>query len=119
MPLDAFTRNRIHLTSTDIPAHLIRCDRTYRLDGMAAGGTKRVAIFVMYSNGGRALLSFFADVKPDGSFSSSINLKELRKRAGAIWSDKETQSNAFSLAMTPVERDGTYWSSFSVPVSVR
>jgi murein DD-endopeptidase MepM/ murein hydrolase activator NlpD len=119
LPLDAFTRNRIHLTSTDMPAHLVRADKTYRIEGFVGGGARRVAIFLMYANGGRALVSFFADVKADGSFESEFSVRELRKRAGVGWSERATQSNAFSLAMTPVESDGTFWSNFSVPITIR
>lgn len=119
LPLNAFSRNQIVLTETDMPAHLLRCERKYKVRGVAKGDIRRVAIYLMRSSGGKAVLAFFADVKADGSFSSTLSFRELRKRVPGGWSENTAQSNAFSLAMSPVEKDGTFWSSFSLPVSVR
>lgn len=118
MPLDAFTRNSVLLTATDLPGHLLFTNRTYHLEGMVVNRTRRVAIYLMNTSGGRAVTSVFAEVDENGRFTSKLNFAEMVRKARG-WSGVKNQSNSFALAVCPVETDGSYWSNFSVPVSLR
>jgi murein DD-endopeptidase MepM/ murein hydrolase activator NlpD len=118
LPLDAFRQNGIALTRTDVPAQLLRADRVYRVAGRVDGTARRVAVFLMGPEGGKPRYTAYARVRADGSFNCEFSLGPLRARSGD-WCDLRTQSNIFSMAVAPVRGDGTYWSSFSVPVSVR
>jgi murein DD-endopeptidase MepM/ murein hydrolase activator NlpD len=118
LPSDAFRANRIVLNSTDLPGHLLRRDRPYRVSGWVNSRSSKVAIYLMGPEGGRALLAFYADVLDDGSFSRSIDLSSLPRRVGE-WSAATSQSNIFAIAISPVKADGSFWSNISVPVTVR
>lgn len=118
LPLDTFKRNMVQLTTTDLPAHLLKVDQSYHLRGKIARRAKKVAIYVMHSGGGGALLAVFAEVDANGNFSSRLDLSKLRTRTPK-WSEDPSQSNSFALAVTAVEDDGSYWSNFSVPITVR
>lgn len=117
-PLEAFARNQIILTNTNLPGHLLRSHAQYELAGKVLHPARQVAVFVMAPTGGKALLSKLVPVKEDGSFRTTVDFQSLRD-CGVVWSELPTQSNTFSLAITPVEDDGSFWSNFSVPVSVR
>jgi murein DD-endopeptidase MepM/ murein hydrolase activator NlpD len=118
LPLETFQSNGVRLDSSNLPAHLLRTDRTYRMTGAVRRGVGRVALFLMNPEGGKPLLTVYAPVNNDGNFSCEFTLGLVRRSAEG-WSEFRTQSNLFSLAIVPVRGDGTFWSSFSVPVSVR
>jgi len=118
LPLDAFERNNILLTEANLPAHLLAADQVYHLKGRVKTKSNRVAIFLMGSRGGKALLSVFAPVKSDGTFDAELHLKDV-KAAVPSWSTLPNQSNPFSFAMVTVNGDGSFWTNFSVPVCLR
>lgn len=118
LPLNAFERNDITLLEADLPAHLLAADQVYRLKGRVKTQASKVAIFVMGSRGGKALLSIFAPVSEDGTFTAELQMKDIRQAAPS-WSALPTQSNPFSFAITPVKSDGSFWTNFSVPVCLR
>lgn len=118
LPLNAFERNEITLTEADLPAHLLAADQVYRLKGRVKTEASKVAVFLMSSRGGKALLSVFAPVNPDGTFMLELQLKDI-KHASPKWSTLPTQSNPFSFAIAPVKSDGSFWTNFSVPVCLR
>lgn len=117
MPLGVFQVNKIELLKTDMPGHLLRTDRTYRLEGITRGA-HRVVLYIMGPEGGRPVTAFVANVEADGRFRSEIKLDQLPAKIEK-WSTKPGQSNSFALAMTTVNDDGSYWSEFSIPISVR
>jgi murein DD-endopeptidase MepM/ murein hydrolase activator NlpD len=118
MPAAIFARNRVTITKTDLPAHLLRTDREYRVEGRLSRRGRRVAMFVMAADGGKPLLTRFVTVRHDGTFAATLKFDALPARVKA-WSTDPAQSNSFAFAVTPVESDGSYWSSYSVPVTVR
>lgn len=118
LPENAFERNSIALSDCDVPAHLLRTDATYKINGKVFTPAKKVAVFLMSSRGGKALLSVFAPVNADGSFSAELKLNDL-KQSQPTWSQVPTQSNTFSFAMAPVKTDGSFWTNFSIPVCLR
>ncbi|MGI8907855.1 MAG: M23 family metallopeptidase [Candidatus Sumerlaeaceae bacterium] len=118
LPPNAFERNSIELTQCDLPAHLLRCDATYRISGRIFTQSSKVAVFLMGARGGKAVLSVFAPVNKDGTFSAELRLNEL-KQSMQSWSSLPTQSNTFSFAIAPVKADGSFWTNFSIPVCLR
>jgi murein DD-endopeptidase MepM/ murein hydrolase activator NlpD len=118
LPANAFERNSIELTSCQLPAHLLRCDNNYKITGKVFTPARKVAVFLMSSRGGKALLSVFAPVNPDGTFTAELKLNDL-KQTVPNWSALPTQSNTFSLALAPVKSDGSFWTNFSIPVCLR
>jgi murein DD-endopeptidase MepM/ murein hydrolase activator NlpD len=118
LPLEAFLRNGIVLEFSNLPGHLLSIDGSYRIRGNATTTVQKVVVYVMGPQGGRALISSFAKVNGRGEFECDLSLRGLRKRAEA-WSTELSQSNIFTLAIAPVEENGSFWSTFSVPVTVR
>ena len=118
MPLMAFEDNGIVLTRTNLPAHLLRGDHTYTVTGTAPASARQVALFLMGPQGGKPVHTVFARVMDDGSFAFEFSLERIRRQVPA-WSDDPRQSNMLTMAIAPVRRDGSYWSSFSIPVTAR
>ena len=118
LPKDAFERNSINLTQCDLPAHLLRCDASYKITGKVFTPASKVAVFLMSSRGGKAVLSVFAPVSSDGTFTAELKLNDLKQNL-QNWSPVPTQSNTFSFAMAPVKSDGSFWTNFSIPVCLR
>ena len=117
IPSDAFRRNGVLITSTDLPAHLLRSDRGYSVQGRVLAPAAEVAVFVMGPEGGWPLAMVTVPVR-HGVFSAKLDLSALPQRAKS-WSSDPGLSNPFTLAIAPVRTDGSYWSEFSVAVCVR
>jgi murein DD-endopeptidase MepM/ murein hydrolase activator NlpD len=118
-PTGAFKCNGILIDATNLPAHLLHRDTQYILRGRVEGRPPRkIAVFLMKHQGGKPVMTVFANVRRDGTFTSQLNLTGL-PRSELNWSHSLKQSNLFALALTPVEEDGSYWSTFSIQVSVR
>ncbi len=116
-PLTAFAINGVILHSTDMPGKLMRLGSTYSISGTAPPTSREVVLFVMPEQGGVPLLEKRARVQ-DSKFELSFTLDGLRARV-ARWNTDGTQSNLFHMAIVPARADGTYWSEFSYPISVR
>lgn len=116
LPTNTFEANAITLLTRSLPGHIYHRSRTYTIHGrIAAPRPKRVVLYIMASDGGKPLQSVFADVTRDGFFTA-----EFRPNPPSDpWSDERTQSNLYSLALAPVNEDGSYWSKVSVPICVR
>lgn len=117
LPPDVFAGNGILLESDDLPAHLLRTDRTYKLRGQLSAPARQVAVFLMSPTGGRPVHTVICDVDESGRFTGELTLEKLRSLGN--WSEETTQSNPFALAIAPVGEDGSFWSTFSVPVTAR
>lgn len=118
MPLAMFARNQVTITRTDLPAHLLVADREYRVEGHLGRRASRIAVFLMGPDGGKPILTRFVPTRRDGTFSATLKFDGLPMRVKG-WSNDPAHSNLFTFAIAPVEKDGSYWSSFSVPVTVR
>jgi murein DD-endopeptidase MepM/ murein hydrolase activator NlpD len=119
LPLNAFVRNSVLLSNTDIPGHLLHVNQSYHIEGTVRRNVAKVAIYLMKASGGHAITSFFATVDSQGRFHSTLDFSDIMAKAGINWSKTETQSNTFALAVCPVEPDGSYWSNYSVPITLR
>ncbi len=117
LPRNVFAGNGISLDFADVPAHLLRTDRTYRLAGTITKPAKKVAVFLMTPQGGHPVHTVYCTVDQAGCFSGELNLIGLKKLEN--WSTAPNQSNPFALAIAPVADDGSFWSSFSVPITAR
>lgn len=119
LPPDIFQANSIELLTRNLPGHLYRSSREYPLRGrLNSDAYKKVAIYFMSTSGGQALHTVYADVTPDGFFEANLNPAALKHKVRK-WTDDTTQSNSFSLAVAPVNADGSFWSDVSVPICVR
>jgi murein DD-endopeptidase MepM/ murein hydrolase activator NlpD len=117
LPPAAFSRNAITLISRSLPGHLFRRGHTYPVRGRLVGRRARqVAIYFMSPSGGPPLQTVYATVDRSGFFEAAI---APRKLPCNIWSNSKGQSNMFSLAIAPVNDDGTFWSDISIPVCIR
>jgi len=117
LPPDVFAGNGILLENDGLPAHLLRTDRTYKLRGLISTPARQVAIFLMGSTGGRPVHTVICEVDETGRFTGELSLEKLRGLGN--WSEDTSQSNPFALAIAPVNEDGSFWSTFSVPVTAR
>lgn len=117
LPAEIFAGNGVQLESDALPAHLLNSDKPYPLRGTVKPSVRKVAVYLMGPQGGRPLYTRVCDVGDDGCFAAQLAFTELR--ALPNWSDRTDQSNAYTLAIAPVAGDGSFWSSFSVPVSIR
>ena len=120
MPSDAFTGNDMEINRTNLPAHALKIEKRYTLRGHSTASPlpRQVVLYLMPARGGKPIISTFAQVDESGSFTLSLDLRSLPDRS-KNWSNTNDQSNLFSLALTAVRRDGSYWSNYSVPVTVR
>lgn len=117
LPDDVFAQNGIWLEKPEVPAHLLRTDEKYRISGRTRASAQKVAVYLMSPRGGRPVQTVFCSVDEKGFFSGTLSLEDLPRRDG--WSSDRSQSNPFALAVAPVAEDGSFWSSFSVPVTAR
>lgn len=117
LPIDVFQKNSITLLTRNLPGHLYRRSQTYPVKGRISGKkVSRVAVYLMAANGGKPLYISYAKVDRDGFFEANLKPADL---TGINWSTDRRQSNLFSLAIAPVNLDGSFWSETSVPVCVR
>lgn len=145
LPPDVFRLNGVVLITRTLPGHLFRSFQRYPVKGRLLGSeaSQRVAIYFMASDGGRPLQVTYAKTDKDGFFDAMIEPGKIRTEQQGIEAgldnsrtkpaDKEnsgksapesaidarTQSQMYSLAIAPVNPDGTFWSDISVPVCVR
>ena len=120
MPKDAFRGNDIEILRTNLPAHALKIGTHYTLNGRVTANPlpRQVVLYLMPARGGKPIVSTFARVDQSGGFTFALDLHSLPDRT-KNWSNSHEQSNMFSLALTAVRRDGSYWSDYSVPVTAR
>ena len=120
MPKDAFAGNNIQITRAAMPAHALQVEKRYTLTGLCTASPlpRQVVLYLMPARGGKPVVSTFAHVDQSGTFTCTLDLRSLPDRT-PNWSNTTDQSNMFSLALTVVRRDGSYWSDYSVPVTAR
>ncbi len=117
LPTDVFKPNDVVLLSRNLPGHLFRRGQNYRVRGRITGReVKKAAIYFMAATGGRPLQTIYARVDREGFFEADLSPEQL---LGENWSAERNQSNMFSLAIAPVEDDGSFWSEVSIPVCIR
>lgn len=112
LPADVFARNGIRLTSR-LPARLWRPREEYRVAGRCQGRGKEVVLFVMSHKGGKVLREYKGRLDGRGRFDFKIDF--LAPSPEDRW---DKTPHLFTLAMALVKRDGSYASSFSVPITV-
>ncbi len=116
---EIFKGNNIHLITRNLPGHLFRTGRDYRVRGRITGEqSRRVALYFMGPAGGKALFTIYAAVDTDGFFETWFDPATIKSKVGT-WNHEPGQSNLFSLAIAPVKADGSFWSDVSVPVCIR
>lgn len=120
LPTDLFLANGIQLITRNLPGHIYRSSQTYAIQGRvsAQSAARRIAIYIMGDAGGRPLITTYATPDPDGFFRTEVDPAKLRQKF-PHWSTAPSQSNPFSLAMAPVNPDGSFWSDISVPICIR
>jgi hypothetical protein len=102
LPPDIFNKNSVMLITRNLPGHLYRSGREYVMKGRLTGReASQVAVYFMTSTGGAPLHTIYARVDRDGFFEAVFDPAN------------------FSLAIAPVNQDGSFWSDVSVPVCVR
>lgn len=117
LPTDVFKPNDVVLLSRNLPGHVFRRGQNYRVRGRITGReARKAAIYFMAATGGRPLQTVYARVDRDGFFEADLSPGQLLVEN---WSAERNQSNMFSLAIAPVEDDGSFWSEVSIPVCIR
>jgi murein DD-endopeptidase MepM/ murein hydrolase activator NlpD len=119
-PVHAFAAQGIILTDSNLPGHLFSTDVVYRFRGYVSEvpTSRRLAVYVMGATGGRAQLWAYATVGADGFFEAELDLSALPMRSRS-WNSSRDHSNLFALAFAPVQPDGSFWSTISIPITVR
>lgn len=117
LPGNIFETNSVTLLTRNLPGHLFRRGHNYTVRGRITGRpAKQAVIYFMAATGGKPLHAVYAPVDQNGFFKAEFSPKTLFEEN---WSPNRSQSNMFSLAMAPVEDDGSFWSDISIPVCIR
>lgn len=115
---DFFARNGIRIDTSNVPAQLLSTSTDYTLAGTAPTAHSRVTLFIMGPEGGHSIFHRTVTSDASGKFRMNFQLPPTRFRRRA-WSDELSQSNHFTLALTVNRDDGSYWSDYSIPISIR